>query len=200
MRQALVLKNPKWEPFTTASDAFKAVKDGENAVLVVRRHCKEKTQHKTMKTFAKSSATAAKKAALLLALCVFGLTARAQQDITTTLAATTIPGASTNTSAGATAFGWNIDQTTVFSVSVVGTNGSPTNPVVVRFDTSVNGTDWSDNAYSWVLTPNGTTATTAITRITNTVGGVWMRVGDLQNTNLTAITYSRMIVLPKENK
>jgi len=40
MRQAIVIKNPKWELFTAASDAFKST--DAPAVLVVRGRCKEK--------------------------------------------------------------------------------------------------------------------------------------------------------------
>lgn len=40
MRQALIVKNPKWERFTPVSDEFKSL-SGE-AVLVVRGRCKEK--------------------------------------------------------------------------------------------------------------------------------------------------------------
>ena len=42
MRQAIIIKNPKWEPFTVASDAFKKLGDSDNAVLLVRGRCKEK--------------------------------------------------------------------------------------------------------------------------------------------------------------
>lgn len=40
MRQAIVIKNPKWEPYTVASDAFKA--SDAPSVLIVRGRCKEK--------------------------------------------------------------------------------------------------------------------------------------------------------------
>jgi hypothetical protein len=40
MRRALIVTNPKWEPFTAASDKFKDL-DGD-AVLVVRGRAKEK--------------------------------------------------------------------------------------------------------------------------------------------------------------
>lgn len=39
MRQAIIVENPKWEPFTKVSDAFKSVKGA--AVLVVRGNNKE---------------------------------------------------------------------------------------------------------------------------------------------------------------
>jgi hypothetical protein len=44
MRQAIVITNPKWEPFTAASDAFKSA--AAPAVLVVRGRCKEKKSGK----------------------------------------------------------------------------------------------------------------------------------------------------------
>lgn len=40
MRQAIVITNPKWEPFTKASDAF--AKATAPAILVVRGRSKEK--------------------------------------------------------------------------------------------------------------------------------------------------------------
>jgi hypothetical protein len=40
MRQALIVKNPKWELFSTVSDEFKSLSG--NAVLVVRGRSKEK--------------------------------------------------------------------------------------------------------------------------------------------------------------
>jgi hypothetical protein len=40
MRQALIVKNPKWELFSTVSDEFKTLSGG--CVLVVRGRCKEK--------------------------------------------------------------------------------------------------------------------------------------------------------------
>jgi hypothetical protein len=40
MRQALIVKNPKWELFSTVSAEFKALSG--NAILVVRGRSKEK--------------------------------------------------------------------------------------------------------------------------------------------------------------
>jgi hypothetical protein len=40
MRQALIIKNPKWELFSTASEEFKSLSG--NVVLVVRDRSKEK--------------------------------------------------------------------------------------------------------------------------------------------------------------
>lgn len=40
MRQAFIVKNPKWERFTPVSDEFKSLTG--DAVLVVRGRCKEK--------------------------------------------------------------------------------------------------------------------------------------------------------------
>jgi len=198
MRQAIVIKNPKWEPFVTASDAFKKleVKDKETAVLVVRGRAKEKRPTKIMKTFTKKSAVLP----LIALLCLFGFAAQADQDITSSLAATTVATATTNSTAGATAFSLTVDQIAAVSVSIVGTNASPTNPVVVKFDTSLNGTDWYNDAYTWVFTPGGATATTAIMRLTNSVGGKYFRVGEIQNTNATSIFISRLIVEPKESR
>lgn len=69
MRQALIVKNPKWESFTTASEEFKALSG--NAVLVVRGRSKEKKNaeagaskiyKKTAESLAKELADAAKTA------------------------------------------------------------------------------------------------------------------------------------------
>lgn len=69
MKQALIIKNPKWERFTTVSDEFKALSG--DAVLVVRGRSKEKIQatagkpkvfKKTAESLAKEISDAAKAA------------------------------------------------------------------------------------------------------------------------------------------
>jgi|APGre2960657404_1045060.scaffolds.fasta_scaffold292975_2 hypothetical protein len=58
MRQAIVIKNPKWESFTAAADAFKdlTLKEKESAVLVVRGKCKERKPAKTIAAAGKAAA------------------------------------------------------------------------------------------------------------------------------------------------
>lgn len=54
MRQAIIIENPKWEPFTKVSDAFKSAKGA--AVLVVRGNNKEVSLEDVKKPFAKKAA------------------------------------------------------------------------------------------------------------------------------------------------
>jgi hypothetical protein len=63
MRQALIVKNPKWERFTTVSEEFKALSG--DAVLVVRGRGKEKKSAKAneSKIYKKSAESLAKEIA-----------------------------------------------------------------------------------------------------------------------------------------
>jgi len=63
MRQALIVKNPKWERFTAVSDEFKALSG--DAVLVVRGRSKEKKSAKVgaAKIYKKSAESLAKEIA-----------------------------------------------------------------------------------------------------------------------------------------
>jgi len=47
MRQAIVIKNPKWETFTTALEKFKAASD--DVVLVIRGRNKSKEAKEKIK-------------------------------------------------------------------------------------------------------------------------------------------------------
>lgn len=49
MKQAFVVKKPKWVPFTEASEEFKKASDNDNAVLVVRGRSKEKGKANKLK-------------------------------------------------------------------------------------------------------------------------------------------------------
>lgn len=195
MLQAIVIKNPKWEPFNKASDAFKAtaVKEGETAILVVRGRCKEKNI-KTMKTL-KSGKTAewlknqtksvvdklAKAAALFVLLFAFG--ASAQQNLVPLLPATYYAALSTNSTGGGGNVGWNIDQTAVFQLTVTGTNAAAAGPISVSIDTSNDRTYWVSSAYTILGPTVGATTATALVRATNTAGGKWFRIGTIANTN-----------------
>lgn len=195
MRQALIVKNPKWEPFTAVSDAFKAlsVKDKESAALVVRGRCKEKTT-KTMKpltsgktaewlkTQAKEVADKLKKSAAVIA-CLFAVTAAAQQNILPLLPAASIAGLTTNSTAGSGVLGWNIDQVAVFQLTVTGTNAGAATSLKVNVDTSDNGTYWKANAYAVECLPSGNATATQITRLTNSFGAKYIRFGSMANTN-----------------
>lgn len=184
MRQAIVIQNPKWEPFNTASDAFKAAK--APAVLVVRGRSKEKKVSKI---------ASVKKVASTLAVLLFCFAANAQENITAKAGGATLTGSSTNTSAANGFIGWNIDQVGVFQLTCVGTNAATTNAVVVKMDVSDNGTDWVANQHSITATPGGTTAGTSITRITNSVGGKYLRVNRTENPNAAAVTMGLTVSL-----
>jgi hypothetical protein len=187
MRQAIVIKNPKWELFTAASDAFKKLKAGETAVLVVRGRCKEIKPPKLI-------AKAVKVAAVLL-LCA--LPSFAQQNLVNNLATSTLAGSTTNATAGQGFIGWNIDQVAVVQLSVVGTNAATTGTVTVLLDTSDNGSDWLAAQYTTAtVTCNGTTTATGISRITNSVGGKYLRIGGYKNLNdaTNAVTVQRFTI------
>ena len=211
MRQAIIVKNPKWEPFTTVSNAWKAitVKDGETAVLVVRGRAKEKNV-KTSKSL-KSGKTAEwlksqtpdivekmKKTAsklIIAALMLFAFGVSAQEVITAKAGGATIAAFSTNTATGNGVIGWNIGQVAVFQLTCVGTNAAVTNNVILKMDTSDNGTDWLANQYTISNTPAGLTKGTSITKVTNTVGGKWLKVNRIENLNETYVTMGLTVSL-----
>lgn len=127
---------------------------------------------------------------ITIIICVAALTATAQQNITGYLNNPTVAASSTNTTPGNGVIGWNDGQVGVLQTSVIATNLAST-AVVVYFDTSLNGTDWVASQYSYSVTPNGTNAATAIAKITNSVGGKWLRFGNIENPNTNAVTFSR---------
>ena len=213
MRQAIVIQNPNWEPFTKASDAFKALslKAGESVILVVRGRSKEKRNggigpSRVVKSKPDSPEALAAdlrkqgakpdeikkavksfkplaKAAAMIAFMMFALTASAQQDILPKLPLTYVAGLSTNTSAGSGFVGWNIDQVAVFQLTITGTNAGAAGPITVSADTSDNGTDWLATQYNFVSGSAGNGTATAITRATNTIGAKYIRFARVVNTN-----------------
>ena len=207
MIQAIIVKNPKWEPFDKVSDAFKKLDPKENPVLVVRGRCKEKTEHAAKKFVKAPAKTAAEHAAnlrkegkspevikaaiaafkapaivALLLLC-FGFSGIAQQSLTGKLPATTLSGFTTNWTAGNGVFGWNMDQKAVFQLTAIGTNTATTSGITIPLDCTDNGTDWVTNRYNLSVVCNGTNAATSITILTNLVGGKFWRFGGYSNTN-----------------
>lgn len=197
MRQAIVIKNPKWEPFTKASDAFKAttLKEGESAILVMRGRSKEK-RVKAIKQIVKKAAAAAAVIIGLLALPSF-----AQQNILPLLPITTIPAISTNTTAGSGVIGFNPDQVAIFQLTATGTNALAAGTVTVSADTSDNGTDWVSSSYTIPVVATGATAATTITRVTNTVGAKYIRFAKIVNTNAVGgmVELNRFTVSMKPN-
>lgn len=181
-KDSKMFKKQSTEPEAVAVDMKKAGKSDEDIANFLKA----------------AKAKVAKAAALLLGLCLFGFSATAQQSLISYLSTTTVAGASTNTTMYGGTIGWNIDQVAVFQTTIVGTNASPTNAVTVLLDTSDNGTDWLTDQYTISVTPAGTTAGSSITRITNSVGGKYLRVGTLKNPNLTAVTVSRLTLSTKQ--
>lgn len=208
MRQAFIVTNPKWELFTKASDAFKSAASG--AVLVVRGRCKEnrakggeskvfkksaESLAKEIADAAKKAAEAAKKAAAILAIVFLSVSAFAQADITVNLPVTTLDGSSTNAGPGNGLIGWNYGDIAVLQCAVITTNVahiSTRSNVVVRFDTSLNGTDWLTDQYELSIPVASTTnANSTISLLTNTVGGKWLRIGACENVNTNRVTFQR---------
>lgn len=227
MKQALVIVNPKWEPYSEARDAFKLVKlkDNDTVLLVVRGVTKERKGH-AIKVFHKnkpdckealavdlrkagispqqieaelktsklpSMADLLKKAAALLIigwLC----NATAQQNIIGLMNNPATPAATTNTTAGNGFIGLNIDQVAVFQWAVATTNNATTTETVrLWLDTSDNGTDWVVKQYP--ITSNTNSA--LITKITNSVGGKYVRIGNFENSSTNTIVTQRLTVSTK---
>lgn len=195
MRQAIIVQNPKWEPFTKASDAFKSItpKIGETTLLVVRGRCKEKSKKssvslksgKNAEWVKSQSKDVVEKLAKVAALFVlfFAFSATAQQNILPLLPITTVPASSTNTTAGSGVVGWVPNQVAVFQLTATGTNALAAGTIEVSADTSDNGTDWVASAYTIPVVATGTNAATTITLLTNTVGGKYIRFAQITNTN-----------------
>lgn len=202
MKQALIIKNPKWEPFHTVSDAFKAtaVKEGETAILVVRGRCKEKNL-KTMKPL-KSGKTAewlkqnvevAKKLAGKVAvalLLTIGVSAFAQQDITASLGART----SIITSDATPSQPFTAQPGDVISVQVTAKYdvlaGNGVSNIVFSCDQQLGGNYWHTNAFTLSFPVNTTNnaARTSIVKTTNTLGGISWRVGNVTCGATNAVT------------
>ena len=205
MRQAIIIKNPKWEPFTAASDAFKKLDAKEKAILVVRGRCKEKRSEigadKVVKTKPETAAALeadlrktgakpedikkavaafkplAKAVAVLALLLGICLPSFAQQSLIAYLPATSVTSFSTNWTAGTGLIGINRDQVAVFQLTATATNTLASGNTIVRLDTSDNGTDWLTNQVTIAATNNAT----AIARMTNSIGSKWWRVGGVSN-------------------
>ena len=171
MRQAIIIKDAKWEPFHIVSEKFK--KASEGSILVIRENVKEIKAAKPIAKIAKAAAVI-----LFLALSI---TANAQQSLIANLPSTTANSFSTNWTAGSGLIGWNQDAVATAQLTVLGTNALSSGNVVVAFDTSDNATDWLTNRYEVTAPIWGTNNGTALVRITNSIGGKWLRVGALKN-------------------
>jgi len=193
MRQALIVTNPKWERFTDASDKFKGLSG--DAVLVVRGRNKEKSKAKEVKT------KLVKAAAVACILFGFALNSFAQQNILSLLPATSLTPASTNYT-GQGFIGWNIDDVLVFQFNVQSTNNihvSTKSNILIYLDTALTGTTWSTNQYL-ISVPTHTYQTNELVtlhRITNTVGGNYLRVGAIWNANTNMAYINSAYVLKK---
>lgn len=134
----------------------------------------------------------------LLLLIALALPAMAQRNITSLIPVALIEPATTNLTPSE-AIGWNVDQVLVFQLAITTTNvahATTRSNVVIRFDTSVNQTDWVTNQYSLNAAPGGTAsvANSTITRLTNSVGAKWIRVGATENVNTNRVWFNRFHV------
>lgn len=123
------------------------------------------------------------KFAILALIAAFALPARAQTDLLPRLPSTTLLGATTNTTPVAEPIGWRRDEVLVFQFTCTGTNVIAGTNVVMKFDTSNDGTYWVSNQYTMTCTFPGAAQATTISRITNTVGGQWLRLRPIENIN-----------------
>jgi len=135
----------------------------------------------------------------LLCACLSGF---AQQNITAMLPATDLSPASTNYT-GAGFIGWNIDDVLVFQFNVQSTNNihaSTKSNILVYLDTALTGTTWSTNQYLISVPTHAyqTNALVSLHRITNTVGGNYLRVGAIWNANTNMAYINSAYVLKKE--
>lgn len=188
MRQAFVIKNPKWELFTKASDAFKDT--DAPSILVVRGRCKEKKVAKILVKLTKS-------AAAIIVATLFSVVAFGQASIQGNLPTAELAGATTNAGPGGGLLGWNIDQIAVLQGAVYSSNNvhiSTKSNVFIRFNTSLNGTDWVTNAYNIALVTDTfqTNTLSTIARITNTTGAKWLQVGAVENANTNRVYIPRL--------
>jgi uncharacterized C2H2 Zn-finger protein len=195
MRQAIIVKNPKWEPFTTVSDAFKAisVKDKDSAVLVVRGRCKEKTA-KTMKqlqsgktaewlkTQAKDIVDKVKKSAAVIVLLSATSVAFAQQDITTLVGVpTSNPGMSNSAVLVSPPIAAQPGELMSFQATHTGLIGATgTSNIVYSCDVQLaNSTYWHTNAFTLSFPCVSSNAVTSIVKVTNSVPGVRVRFNNV---------------------
>ena len=192
MRQAIVLTEAKWQLFTVAAAAFK--KAAAPCVLVVRGRCKEK-KAPAAKAAVKSAKP--KVAAAVAVSFLFGLNALAG-DITSYLPATTFAGATTNTTGGAK-IGWNLNDILIMQVAINSTNNAHATTksnVVVRFNSSLNGTDWqlASHELSIATATYQTNTANTLTALTNTTGAKWLAIGDIENSNTNRVYLYRLFV------
>lgn len=207
MRQAIVITNPKWEPFTKASDAFKTIKPkaGESAVLVVRGRCKEKNQ-KSAKSLAsgktaewlktqtsdvvdKVKKTASKLLAFAFVLCAFS--ASAQQEIKGNLYTTAITG--TNTNDGAVMM-WRPNE--VFTLqSAVTTSTSDTNDVVITIDESLGAGYWTTSTKTITLDcASHTNGTVTLLNLTNNLGTLFWKFSSTAKVGTNTATVNSLLI------
>jgi hypothetical protein len=171
MRQAIVIQNPKWELFTKASDAFKALtlKAGESAILVVRGRSKEKRIEKK---------TTIAKAAAIIAVMLFTFVASAQEDITAkfNMSAT---GQSNSVVLSGVPFGARPNEVLYFQGTHAGLIGATgTSNVVYSFDVKLSGSYWHTNAFTLSFPCVSSNNLSSIQRWTNTTGGLFIRVNN----------------------
>ena len=124
-----------------------------------------------------------KKILLTLALAALALPAFAQTDLRSRIASTTILAATTNTTAMTPSIGWNRDQVLVFQVTITGTNAIAGTNLVFKFDTSNDNTYWVASQHSISVSYPGNATATTLARMTNSTGGKWLRLKQIENIN-----------------
>lgn len=134
-------------------------------------------------------------AASFLAFVCIAISAVCQQSLLPLMSSTRLATATNYPSISNGIIGWNIDQVGVFQSTLTATNPVTTNcQVIFYLETSDNGTDWKTNSYQIVSSVNSTNAVTTLTRVTNTIGGKWLRVGSYNSTNVYPVDVNRFTV------
>lgn len=149
---------------------------------------------KAVESFAGKVSKTAKTAAAVIAGLFLTATAFAQADITANLPVALQEPATTN-GVGAGVIGWNYQKVAVLQIAATSTNvahATTRSNVVVRFDTSLNGTDWQTNVYAISVAPSLTASqyNNTIGTITN-IGSKYLRIGRVENPNTNRVWLAR---------
>ena len=121
----------------------------------------------------------------VIALLLVGLAplASAQTDLRIRIATTALTAATTNTTAMTSPIGWNRDAVIVVQTTLTGTNVIAGTNIVFKFDVSNDKTYWLATQHTISATFPGNGTVTTITRLTNSVGGKWLRLKSMENIN-----------------
>jgi len=121
---------------------------------------------------------------LIVALATFS--AFGQAEISGYLPTTQLTALSTNTPGGGV-LGWSVDDVAVFQLTCTTTNARSlvtASNIVIYLDTAHAGSTFQTNAYTLTfLSATNAGTITSFARITNTIGGSLLRVGNTCNAN-----------------